>query len=144
MGPTWVLSAHLWVLSAPDGPHVGPMNFAIRDLNAPPWVFMCNNKVISQTPQYTCTKSHNHTLFTTATCTFLSWMVYCGICEIGPLQRTSAMLWKLKCLPRAGWCIPGRVGPQNPPGSRRATPTWFFCHSPQSPNLDNRFNLLLQ
>ena len=24
MGPTWVLSA-------PDGPHVGPMNFAIRD-----------------------------------------------------------------------------------------------------------------
>ena len=24
MGPTWVLSA-------PDGPHAGPMNFAIRD-----------------------------------------------------------------------------------------------------------------
>ena len=24
MGPTWVLSA-------PDGPHVGPMNFAIRE-----------------------------------------------------------------------------------------------------------------
>ena len=27
MGPTWDPS---WVLSAPDGPHVGPMNFAIR------------------------------------------------------------------------------------------------------------------
>ena len=27
MGPTWVLSA-------PDGPHVGPMNLAIRDCNA--------------------------------------------------------------------------------------------------------------
>ena len=26
MGPTWVLSA-------PDGPHVGPMNLAIRDCN---------------------------------------------------------------------------------------------------------------
>ena len=26
MGPTWVLSA-------PDGPHVGPMNLAIRDAN---------------------------------------------------------------------------------------------------------------
>ena len=26
MGPTWVLSA-------PDGPHVGPMNLAIRDIN---------------------------------------------------------------------------------------------------------------
>ena len=26
MGPTWVLSA-------PDGPHVGPMNLAIRDNN---------------------------------------------------------------------------------------------------------------
>ena len=26
LGPTWVLSA-------PDGPHVGPMNFAIRDGN---------------------------------------------------------------------------------------------------------------
>ena len=26
MGPTWVLSA-------PDGPHVGPMNLAIRDHN---------------------------------------------------------------------------------------------------------------
>ena len=27
MGPTWVLSA-------PDGPHVGPMNLAIRDIIA--------------------------------------------------------------------------------------------------------------
>ena len=26
MGPTWVLSA-------PDGPHVGPMNLAIREVN---------------------------------------------------------------------------------------------------------------
>ena len=29
MGPTWVLSA-------PDGPHVGPMNLAIRDMVAQP------------------------------------------------------------------------------------------------------------
>ena len=28
MGPTWGPN---WVLSAPDGPHVGPMNLAIRD-----------------------------------------------------------------------------------------------------------------
>ena len=30
MGPTWVLSA-------PDGPHVGPMNFAIRDMKKNQW-----------------------------------------------------------------------------------------------------------
>ena len=24
----------IWVLSAPDGPHVGPMNLAIRDANS--------------------------------------------------------------------------------------------------------------
>ena len=29
MGPTWVLSA-------PDGPHVGPMNFAIREIKLYP------------------------------------------------------------------------------------------------------------
>ena len=29
MGPTWGPPA--WALSAPDGPHVGPMNLAIRD-----------------------------------------------------------------------------------------------------------------
>ena len=28
MGPTWPP----WVLSAPDGPHVGPMNLAMRDI----------------------------------------------------------------------------------------------------------------
>ena len=28
LGPTWV--GLTWVLSAPDGPHVGPMNLAIR------------------------------------------------------------------------------------------------------------------
>ena len=28
MGPTWVLSA-------PDGPHIGPMNFAIWDYSLP-------------------------------------------------------------------------------------------------------------
>ena len=28
MGPTWALSA-------PDGPHIGPMNLAIRDMYAP-------------------------------------------------------------------------------------------------------------
>ena len=30
MGPTWVLSA-------PDGPHVGPMNFVIRDMKKNQW-----------------------------------------------------------------------------------------------------------
>ena len=41
MGPTWVLSA-------PDGPHVGPMNFAIRGffganlLHEPPLMTSCN------------------------------------------------------------------------------------------------------
>ena len=32
MGPTWVLSA-------PDGPHVGPMNLAIRDLMVSGWCY---------------------------------------------------------------------------------------------------------
>ena len=27
----WANMGHIWVLSAPDGPHVGPMNFAIWD-----------------------------------------------------------------------------------------------------------------
>ena len=37
MGPTWVLSA-------PDGPHVGPMNLAIRVLikGAPATALLCN------------------------------------------------------------------------------------------------------
>ena len=38
MGPTWVLSA-------PDGPHVRPMNLAIRDhlLPVPCWTVICTN-----------------------------------------------------------------------------------------------------
>ena len=39
MGPTWVLSA-------PDGPHVGPMNLAIRDLTDTPSIRGSKNKNI--------------------------------------------------------------------------------------------------
>ena len=35
MGPTWVLSA-------PDGPHAGPMNFAIRD-DMEFWILIIND-----------------------------------------------------------------------------------------------------
>ena len=34
-GPTWVLSA-------PDGPHVGPMNYAIRDELMPEFCIVCH------------------------------------------------------------------------------------------------------
>ena len=42
MGPTWVLSA-------PDGPHVGPMNLAIRDHHiACMFIFMINEVYLAQ------------------------------------------------------------------------------------------------
>ena len=60
MGPTWVLSApegphvgHMnyevheanmgptWVLSAPDGPHIGPMNYDIRAYANPTHIRHC-------------------------------------------------------------------------------------------------------
>ena len=32
---SWILNPESWILSAPDGPHVDPMNLAIRDVNIP-------------------------------------------------------------------------------------------------------------
>ena len=49
MGPTWVLSA-------PDGPHVGPMNLAIRDSIADPSHCICQQRM------YNLVKTHLYSL----------------------------------------------------------------------------------
>ena len=55
MGPTWVL----W---APDGPHVGPMNLAIRDLstigNSMVKIKWCYKSLISTTGFFTLRRHH--------------------------------------------------------------------------------------
>ena len=47
MGPTWVLSA-------PDGPHVGPMNFTIRD------IIYSLNYAMSTCDYHSCHKNQRH------------------------------------------------------------------------------------
>ena len=80
MGPTWVLSA-------PDGLHVGPMNPAIRDRHENSWVFVRNPNlaitVPTDAPRHNGAKPSAGAVMTTK----LSFKIYADV------PRDVAILW---------------------------------------------------